>query len=248
MKILDYEDNEISTLEEWKSHVKAGQWKKGRSAYALADYMMNKGGAEDLESDIGSVLPQFPKVAFERATPEYQAKFDCYRGPSNLDLGLYGRVCSGKRMFVGLEAKVDEAFGKTVGERYRKAKKDRCDGKPTNAPERVEELLSKYFLDTDLPGESKFSCIRYQLLTATAGIVAVTKRKEIDIAVFCVLVFRTCAYEKGKGDKNYKDYEKFVKCVRGEQKPSCGSQIALAHKLCIGGKELFSIYKYVDVH
>ena len=108
--------------------------------------------------------------------PEYLARFDSYPGgPSNLDLGIIGHVgCSAPRpsLFVGVEAKVDETFGSTVDSRYRSAVKDRRDGKRTNAPERVKELLSKYFSVSGSPETSWFSGTRYQLLTEAAGTVA----------------------------------------------------------------------------
>ena len=133
MRIISWKGNEISSLENWaslfsESH-KSRHWKEGRSAYSLSDFIMNHGGGAHLESRISSVLSQ--PVKLETATPEFLAKFDSYKGNrSNLDLGINGRVGSGASLFVGVEAKVDEEFGKTCGQnvprRYKKTRQGRA--------------------------------------------------------------------------------------------------------------------------
>ena len=240
MKIVDYHGREISTLEEWERHFNSSKhWKKGRSAYSLADFILNRNGEAHLESRVSSVLSE--EVIFERATPEYLAKFDSYRSPSHLDLGIFGKVGPGNSLFLGVEAKVDETFGPMVSERYRDALKTRQSNPRTKAPERVEQLLSRYFLESAPPDASKFSDIRYQLLTATAGTVAAPK----DVAVLCILVFKTKSYDPQKGEGNYRDYKKFLDCAGGESLVQ-GGQTLLAHELHLVGKRLISIHEYVD--
>ena len=240
MKIVDYHGRAISTLEEWERHFNSSKhWKKGRSAYSLADFILNRNGAAHLESRVSSVLSE--EVIFERATPEYLAKFDSYRSPSHLDIGIFGKVGPGNSLFLGVEAKVDETFGPTVSERYRDALKTRQSNPRTKAPERVEQLLSRYFSENIAPDKSRFSDIRYQLLTAAAGTVAVPK----DVMVLCVLVFKTNSYDPQKGEGNYRDYMKFLDCAGGESLVQ-DKQTPLAHELHLGGKRLISIHEYVD--
>ena len=133
MRIEDSRGKEISNLDQWRSRVfgrpsKVRHWKRGRSAYSLAEFILNRRrGAAYLENRLSSVLSRHVKL--EHATPEYLAKFDSYRGnPSNLDLGITGHVgwlALRQSLFVGVEAKVDESFGSTVSSRYASAIKTR---------------------------------------------------------------------------------------------------------------------------
>ena len=241
MKIVDYHGREISTLEEWERHFNSSKhWKKGRSAYSLADFILNRNGSVFLASRVSSVLSE--RVAFEWSTPEYKAKFDRYPNPSQLDLGIFGSIGSGSSLFVGVEAKVDEPFGSTVDVTYQKALEKQQRKKHSKAPERVEELLSKYFSESAPPNDSRFADIRYQLLTASAGTVAVSH----DIAVLYVLVFKTESYAPTKGEGNYGDYMKFLDCAGG--KPIlCAGQASLAHELFLDGRRLVIFHEYVDL-
>ena len=135
-------------------------------------------------------------------------------GPSNLDLGITGRVgCSDQcsSLFIGVEAKVDEAFGSTVKGRYTATVKDRSDGKRTNAPELVKDLLSRYFSVSGSPDTSRFAGTRYQLLTGTAGTVSAPA----EVSVFYIIVFRTSLYDEEKGLANQRDYEGFLEADHG---------------------------------
>ena len=240
MKIVDYHGSVISTLQEWERHFdNSKHWKRGRSAYSLADFILNHNGAALLESRVSSVLSE--RVTFELATPEYRAKFDRYGKPSQLDLGIFGNIGSGKGLFVGVEAKVDEPFGPTVGERYRKALEKLERKEHSKASKRVQELLSRYFSEFDPPQDSRFADIRYQLLTAAAGTVSVQK----DVVVLYILVFKTHAYDEQKGEENYRDYKRFLDCAGGETLTQ-PRQDVLAHELTLYGKRLVSIHEYVN--
>ena len=244
MKIVDCHDRAISTLNEWREYFvkrtkKPVHWKKGRSAYSLADFILNRNGSDFLESRVSSVLSE--SVTFEWAMPEYKAKFDRYRNPSQLDLAIFGNIDSGKSLFVGVEAKVDEPFGPTVSKRYQAALKERCADVSTDVPERIKELLSGYFLDFDSPENSKYSGIRYQLLTAAAGTVSVPK----DLVVLYILVFKTNSYDPHKGEENYSDYKKFVACTGGKPLTQ-PRQDVLAHELFFSKKRLIAIHEYVN--
>ena len=78
---------------------------------------------------------------------------------------------------------MDEAFGVTVFARYRDARRRREKGKPTDAPERVEGMVSRYSPGNVQDALNRFGTICYQLLTGTAGVLAVGK----DVSVFHVL-------------------------------------------------------------
>ena len=144
-------------------------------------------------------------------------------------------------MFVGLEAKVDEPFGATVCKTYQYAVRKRERGERTNAPERVKEMLSRYFADTDEPCESRFADVGYQLLTSTAGTVATQK----DVSIFYVAVFKTRLYDEEKGKENYRDYENFITQVGGKLLMK-GDDGTLAHEITLDGRRLICIHRYFD--
>ena len=250
MKVVDSRGKRISDLDEWRSRIfdgtsKARHWKKGRSAYSLAEFIMGRRmGAEYLEKRISSVLSRH--VNLEQAKPEYRAKFNSYPGnTSNLDLGITGRVgrlAPLPSLFVGVEAKVDETFGSTVGSRYASAMKIRKAGENTNAPERVKGLLSEYFSVEGSPESSRFADIRYQLLTGSAGTVAAPGK----VSVFYILVFRTSIYDGRKGLANQQDYERFVEATRSKPLMRDGGNFR-ADELKLGGKKLVCVYDYVDL-
>ena len=232
--------NDITTLCEWGNCVKRGHWKEGRSAYSLADFIIKRKGANVLERRISCVLSK--PVKLQKATPEFRASFDSYRGnPSNLDLGIFGRVGSNSSLFVGLEAKVDEPFGYKTYDRYRKAICELKCNPRSQAHRRIKALLSRYFAETCDPCYSRFSDIGYQLLTGTAGTIARNK----DVSVFYILVFMTCKYNKCKGQDNQRDYEKFIEATNG--KVLKDSENFRAHKITIAEKPLICIYHYISL-
>ena len=249
MRVIDSEGQKIAALDQWRSRFfegasKARHWKKGRSAHSLAEFIINtRNGANHLEERISAVLSR--PVALEEAKPEYLARFDSYPGnPSNLDLGITGLVGpsgSSGNLFVGVEAKVDENFGKTVGSTYLSAMKKRNGGANTNTPERVKDLLSKYFSCEDPPESSRFADNRYQLLTGCAGTVAA----EAEIAVFYILIFRTSAYVERRALANQEDYERFIEAAGG--KPlTRGGDFIRADVLTVAGKDLVCVYDRVE--
>ena len=248
MKIVDSRDQTISNLPEWRSRIfdgtsKEKHWKKGRSAPSLAEFIMNRNGASYLEKRISAVLSR--QVMLEQATPEYLARFDSYPGnPSNLDLGITGNVKRStlkEGLFVGVEAKVDETFGGTVRSRFSSAMKTREAGKNTNAPERVKELLAYYFSVKESPDFSRFADVRYQLLTGTAGTVAMPHA----VCVFYILVFRTSMYDERKGLKNRRNYENFVEAAYGKLLMQDGRSFR-SDELELGRKRLICVYGSLD--
>ncbi len=242
MRITSHKGDDLATLEQWKVCVRSNHWKKGRSAYSLADFILNRNGAKILATRIASILGQ--PVKLETATPEFRASFDHYRGnPSNLDLGIFGLTDSKSNLFVGLEAKVDESFGdKTLCERYLAAVRELTRNPRSRACDRVKNLLSLYFSETSEPCDSRFSKVGYQLLTGTAGTVA----RQKDVSIFYVLVFRTSEYDEHKGKANWSDFERFTEVAGG--KPLNNGQSGLhAHELTVGGRRLICVYDYFQM-
>ena len=242
MTITNPDGSEITTMEQWSERVNSSHWKPGRSAYSLADFVMNRGGAGVLRKRISSVLSQ--PVTLDTAIPEYGAKFDSHGGsPSKLDLGIFGRIEGESSLFLGLEAKVDERFGSdTVCKRYQRAVNYLEENPRSKAAARVRDLLSDYFGETEEPCDSAFSDIRYQLLTSTAGTVAVGA----DISVFYVLVFETDLYNPERAAENLGDYERFIEAAGGRVIPQ-GEGGFDAYEISMAGKRMICVYDHFRV-
>ena len=241
MRIFSPDGNGIVNLEQWSKCIRREHWKEGRSAYSLADFILNRNGSRILENRISGVLSQ--PVKLERATPEFRAKFDSYGGnPSNLDLGISGRIRNTDDLFVGLEAKVDERFGSgTVCQRYRSAIKERLKNPRSMAVARVEELLSNYFSVESEPSASRYSEVGYQLLTGISGTSATQK----DFTVFYVLVFKTHSYDENKGWENLADYENFLRAANGNLLIR-GSVEFQAHEVMLANNRIICIHDTID--
>lgn len=212
MKILNPWGEPISSLEDW-AHIfstgkKGRHWKEHRSAFSLAKYVMHLEGLAKIRSKVAFAINE--PVEFSKAIVEQELRFDCYGHGREHDLGIHGVTESGKSVFVGLEAKVDESFGIPVIQAYIDCKAKQLSGISTNAPQRIEGLLKANF------GEVKphhFN-IRYQLLYATAGTIAAGA----DLSVLYVLVFKTPLYDEIIGAENYRDYVVFMNHLGAENR------------------------------
>jgi hypothetical protein len=202
---IQFKGKNITNLAEWKNFIFVGKkekhWKAGRSAYSLADFIINHNGLKEIEKILSSVILE--PFVFDKVYPEYETRFDkCGHGREH-DLAIWGRTNSGKRVFIGIESKVDETFGDTIGEAYIKAKTIELNGKKTNAPNRIEKLLKATFHTIS---KSDFN-LRYQLLFSTASILCM----DADIHIFLILVFKTNLYNTDLGKENKKDLKGFLK-------------------------------------
>ncbi|MBC8384172.1 MAG: hypothetical protein H8E57_01480 [Candidatus Cloacimonetes bacterium] len=168
MKYQDSKGNAINNLIEWekyflKSDSKKKHWKDGRSAKSIAEFMINKNGIKIITDIVSNILSE--KVTFSKAIPEFEVKFDNYGKGREHDLGLFGKTDSNKRVFVGVEAKVDESFNEKISDIYIKAKSKELNGESTNAPKRIEKLIQRNFNNIT---PDKFN-LRYQCLYSTVG-------------------------------------------------------------------------------
>ena len=240
MRVEDQKGALISSLEDWamlyESPRPSRHWKEHRSAYSMAEFVMNRNGAEALRTRITDALGE--RVEFERAVPEFEVRFDRFGQGRNHDLAIFGRAYSGESLFVGVEAKVDEPFGATVRDAYLLAKAKQIAGQTTNAPERIENLLKLHFTR---PDPSMFD-VRYQLLYSTAGTVAAGA----DISVLYVVVFKTPLYNETKSAENYRDYVYFLSKV-GAKGVKLSSKEATGHKLSLQEKELICLHESFEL-
>ena len=240
MEIKNKTNQPIENMEDWviKTPIQKKDWVEGRSAYSLADFILNKNGTDKIRGVVENLLKD--EVVFERAIPELEVKFDKFSGRGRFhDLGIYGKTKSdSKSIFVGVESKVDETFGQTISEKYIAAITERLNGNNTNAPDRVENLLKQNFGGKI---REKYFDMRYQFLYSTMGTLEVKK----DISILFIIVFKTNSYDEMKGKENYRDYCQYIQNV-DSTKISCDFDNVEAHKLIVDNRALFSVYMEVE--
>ena len=236
MRIEDSKGNLLTCLDDWKALQEPDQWKPGRSAHSIADFVVNRQGASRFRDRVSSVLGE--SVVLLKLIPEYQVRFDRYGKGRIHDLGIFGTTASGQSLFVGVEAKVDEPFNEYVSDAWREASRERNRGTVTRKPERIRELCARF---SDGPGITENSAIRYQLLYGAAG----TVDAGADVSVFYVAVFLTDDYDSAIGEANHRDYLRFVECAGGEPIGTDGNR-ASWRRLTVGHRSLVSIYEYFD--
>jgi len=201
----------ISDINEWKEIFEKDQnkkchWKEGRSAYELANFMLNKNGEKIIKQFLEKILKE--EIIFSKGYIEFEIKFDKYNHGREHDLGIWGKTNNGKTIFVGIESKVDEPFNETIKEAYIKGKVREFNGEKTNAPKRIENLLKRIF---KIITKEKFE-IRYQLAYSTVGtIMAMENKRVADIPIFLIIIFKSTCYDIDKGMKNYKDFQFFIR-------------------------------------
>ncbi len=240
MRIENSQGNEIGSLEDWAklydTPKQKHQWKEHRSAYSVADFLINRNGSTSLQTRVSSVLSQ--PIELERAIPEYELRFDEYGRGRVHDLGIFGHSGTGHSVFVGVEAKVDEPFGLSVHDVYLRAKAKQIVGESTKAPERIENLLNLHFSKPDI---SMFD-VRYQLLYATVGTLAANA----DISVLYIVVFKTSLYNESIGAENYRDYVHFINMIGGKS-IKLVDKGAIAHEVELGGRRLVTIHEHFEL-
>jgi len=224
MQVKNQNGELIANMAEWEAIVPKRQLGCGRSACALADFVLNKGGAEKICRVVSVVVGE--PIHFDYATPECRIKFDDFGNFRHHDLGIYGKTEQGKSVFVGVEAKVGEEFGERIKAKFKRSS-------PT-AKQRIKKLWERHALKPKI----EESDIRYQLLYSTAG----TVDAGADISVFLVMVFQTRCYCEKKGERNYLDYLHFMR-ETGAQRQDSSNETFDVHNLNLNGRPLICVYQ-----
>ena len=244
-KIVSSQGKTISSLEDWSDLYRAAKkekhWKEGRSAYSVADFILNHGGTAHLESRLSEVLRQETSISL--IIPEKEVSFDGFRHGRVHDLGICATVGGDKHLFVGVEAKVNEKFSKEIRDELEAAEKELLKRPNSKKVQRVKALPTRFSPKLDV---SAMLDIRYQLLHGTVGTVAARQRngEPYDLYVFYVLVFKTSLYDEQKGAENHRDYQCFIGRAEGS---SIAHPEVEAHSITIDDKPLTCIYEHVEL-
>ena len=168
------------SIQKWEDYFellgkKEKDWKDNQSAKSLAQYIcgegkfVNRNGVHEMKCMLGEVLNS-DNINLYLSQAEYKVAFDNYNHKREHDLGILG-TCNERKLFVGVEAKVDETFGKTVKQALAGISKN------SNMGNRVDGLKHLF----KIPKELDISECRYQLFYALAGCLPFKDYKENEI-------------------------------------------------------------------
>lgn len=200
----------IETLDQWEERAgpkREDQWAAGRSAMELA-----RSWLDGLPAEVSYVLeahPCFGKVDEWRAEPEVALRFDNFPGePRNSDLVVDARDAHGN-CIVSVEGRADEEFGDLVSGAFSSAMEASLKNPNSNGLERIRNLVNDFLYPKER-GEPSLKKIRYQLLTACAGMLAEAKRRNVDRALMLVHEFKTDLTTQKKLLRNSRDLSSFI--------------------------------------
>lgn len=208
-------EDKINSLDEWLQKCPPGQeqkhWKNGRSAKELAKYWCKNPAVVPFEfEELLKKSKEFADIRIVIGSPEYETGFDRFRKGRKHDLLLIGEQ-KNKKTVIGIEAKVDESFGnESVGEYYLKSVLKKINGDKTNITDRIEQLLPALF---HKPIAVNNLGIMYQLIHATAGLLAEAPKRDAEKALFVINIFRTAKINKNKYEKNRTHLDFFVENI-----------------------------------
>lgn len=204
---------EIKTLEEWEQ--KAGpkskdHWADGRSAKEVARTWLE---SSQIPVEVLTMIAShssFGKIEKWTAEPEAKIPFDSFAGePRNSDLVVHAEDEFGP-FVIAVEAKADEPFGELIPDALTAAVERYLVNNKSNGITRIKQLLAALF-GAKRPGEPSLKQIRYQLLTACAGALAIAESRGCDRAVTLIHEFTTNRTLTEKHQANAVDLDNFVK-------------------------------------
>ena len=250
MKISNKNNRLITNLESWKTAFievdkknkkdnKKSNWEEGRSACTLAKYFTTPNieesdGIKKIKEYLKALGFSNPK--FNSAEIEHESRFDSFRGKGRMqDLAIWGESEKGS-ILVCIEAKVDEEFNELLNKAYKNAKQYKIKYPNSNRQKRIEELCKKYLnVSAESINSGDDNNIRYQLLYYLAGSICEAKCCA-DVVFMPIMVFKTDAYNKKKGDRNSEDYKQFINALKFDE-------------LCVDGKQFNKrTFEGIDVY
>lgn len=201
---------EIKSIDQWPKPMRSNQWKDGRSAMLLAEYVLNQRNGQDFHDLIKSVL---------RDCGIESQNFECYaEAPKGLGDG-FGRgnrhhdlLMTGKNCVIGIEAKVSESFDQDSIEKKLNEKED-------TKRKRAEKLIN-FLVPEERRGNQNCLHLPYQLFTATRSTMSWAEKNNMTDSIFLVLVFTGDVLKERDYDdkcrKNDEAFNTFLDCIKEE--------------------------------
>ena len=204
-------DRPLTTIDQWHRFAPPKRdihWKDGRSAKENARAWID--AAPGLQPDIAQILAACRDIGLLRqwcAEPEARIAIDRFRGEQpNIDLLLVAEDDHGP-VVIAIEAKAGETFGNELADQYQRARAARASNPRSKAVARIEALLDRFALDIE---QRHVPQLRYQLLTATAAVLAEADRRSSERAVLIVHEFVTPLTLQEERDRNAADLDRFL--------------------------------------
>lgn len=159
--------------------------------YFLNDY-------PNIPKEIQLIVNQYSATNIHTCIPEYETPLYGKGNGRNHDLAMFATD-----LFVGVEAKVDESFDVTILEALQNAS--------NNKMNRIRMLCELVFGKQDF----KQLTFRYQLLTATAGVLLEAKRLNVSKAILLIVELKTNGnYQEANIIRNQNDLELYFNYLK----------------------------------
>jgi hypothetical protein len=230
----------ITSVDTWFAYAppKDGeiQWVDGRSAKELAKAWFPISGQAQIPRELAlllSIHADFATAEIMNGCPEVRIKLDDHPGETrNADLVLLAKR-GNETIVLTVEAKADEQFDMTIGEKLRSAKKG------SNIPNRVEHLCKAMFgaTPTDKPALKE---LRYQLLNAMAATLIAARSHNAAKALFVVHEFATDKTSAEKRRANHNDLVAFLNILSNGTIRSLDIGSIVGPIVVPGGEHVFS--------
>lgn len=202
-----------------------------RSARCLAHYICERQGMQPIQAIVEEIVGP---IVVDTIYPEANVKFDDISGNRNHDLAFF---CNGKKVFVSIEAKVEEKFGKKM-ERWLNEKKSQ------DRKDRRNSLMDFFKIDDD----TLYNQLLFGLKSTITGVLYTGKHciGEIDSAdyhIMLVIVFETPEANKKKISKNKSEFDRFVNVIKATLVK--GKELCECYQVS-AGKNNYIAYTKVD--
>lgn len=222
------------------------KWASGKSAASIGKFIFEHNGIECITEITNKILAKIDNITtgkFEKAVFEHETRFDKLGNGRMHDLALFGKTNNGKKIFVGVEAKVVEPFdNRDIQSAYLSGLMRRAKGESSNITSRIESLIRRsnfrQFNKEDLS-------LKYQLLFSTIG----TACEGAEYCIFLVLVFKTSLYDEVTGTENYHDYQKFMNAITSKRislDMDLREVEVFADEKLENKKNIYAAYKYIE--
>lgn len=214
MALIRIEDKKGQAIDDWRNWPppkRAGHWRAGRSAMENARAWFTS-PVPICPPEIAALLESNRStegIVLSKGMPEHVTRLPEKGEGRNHDLLLLG-ACRGQSIVVSIEAKADEQFDKIIEDYCRKATPTAC--------RRVETLLKMVFGPAACPDALPWRGLRYQLLTAVAGMAIEAAERKAPLAVLVIHEFRTEKADPKKCAANAEDLTRFVQALLPLQK------------------------------
>ena len=212
----DSPDSPLDSMEKWKNAFckidgDASHWKAGRSAQSLAEWVLSGEACKTITNELNKLTELKDDLVrcFDRAEIECLCPFDSYPNPRRQDMGIWGRTESGKVFFIGVEAKVDEPFDRTLREVMESAKAKLIKTPSSQSLARISGLCRWFGINIDDGSVcSDDANLRYQLLHFAKGTADI---ENVDFRIMLLVTFQTDKSAPQKVKNNIDEWNRFLK-------------------------------------